>query len=387
MTWLSIAAVNLRRTARDRTNLFFMVLFPLLLIMVLGIAFGGDYAPRVAVVAPDGAPLAGRLVADLEETPGIDVRRVDEEAEARRDVEQGRATAVLTLPEDYDSALRAGREVRVRYVSRADETAQQVRALVAAVVDRQASRLAVAGALVEELRIGFDGALEAADAAATAVPDIEVETTTVGEAVFPEELDQFDISAPGMLLLFIFITSLTASTALIETRELGVSRRMYASPAPVRSIVAGEALGRVSVALVQGLVIMLGSALLFGVTWGDPVAAVALMLVFAFTAGGAGMLLGALGTSVQQAVAIGLLVALGAGALGGAMMPLEFFPPTMYAVAHVTPHAWAAEGFAVLVRHGGGLADILTEIAVLLGYGAVLFLAASWALRRALLRG
>ena len=29
-------------------------------------------------------------------------------------------------------------------------------------------------------------------------------------------------------------------------------------------------------------------------------------------------------------------------ALGGSMMPLEFFSPTMLTVAHFTPHAWAA---------------------------------------------
>jgi ABC-2 type transport system permease protein len=33
--------------------------------------------------------------------------------------------------------------------------------------------------------------------------------------------------------------------------------------------------------LVQGLVIMLGSALLFGVRWGDPVAAALLLVAFA----------------------------------------------------------------------------------------------------------
>ena len=43
--------------------------------------------------------------------------------------------------------------------------------------------------------------------------------------------------------------------ALIETRRLGL---------------AGEALGHFAIALVQGLIVMIGSALIFGVNWGNP---------------------------------------------------------------------------------------------------------------------
>lgn len=56
---------------------------------------------------------------------------------------------------------------------------------------------------------------------------------------------------------------------------------------------AGEALGRFAVALTQGLVIMVGSALLFGVGWGDPLGA-GVLLLFCLVGSGAAMLLGSL---------------------------------------------------------------------------------------------
>ena len=153
----------------------------------------------------------------------------------------------------------------------------------------------------------------------------------------------------------------------------------------MRNIVAGEALGRIGTAVVQGAVIMLGAAVLFRVTWGQPLAAVLLMTVFATVAGAAGMLLGSVARTPQQAIATGLLVGIGLSALGGAMMPLELYSPTLRSIAHVTPHAWAADAFATLVRHGGTVTEILPELAVLVGYAAVLFAAASWVLRRRLL--
>lgn len=382
MTPLRIAGVNLRRTLRDKTNLVFLVLFPLLLIMVLGLAFGGTYAPRLAVVVTGSNAWSEQFVTTLEATEGIDVQRFDGRSDAVRAVEEGKVEGVLVVPANYDLALRDGQDVTLAYVSRSDRTAQQLGTIVAAVVDQQSSRFSVARILQAEVGGDLDTTLGLTDATATAVPDVGVRTSTTGEAIFPETTGRFDLGASGQLLLFIFVTSMTASTALIETRKLGVSRRMFATPTSVRSIVAGEALGRVAIAVLQGVVIMAGSALLFGVSWGSPLVAVLLMLAFAVAAGGAGMLMGSLASSTEQAIALGLLLALGMGALGGSMMPLEFFSPTMNTVAHLTPHAWAADGFAELVRHDGGLSDVLNELGVLFAYGAVLFAAASWGLRR-----
>lgn len=387
MTPLVIAGVNLRLTLRDRTNAFFVVLFPMLMVMVLGLAFGGDYTPRVGVVAEGSGALTSALVKELGATDAVDVRDLDTREAAVTAVENGELESAVVIPADYDAALSEGRPVAVEYVSRADQYAQQVGMVVRGAVDEQASRLRVAGVLSERLGSDLSSSLELTDATAAAVEEVTVETSTSGEALFPADLGRFDIGASSQLLLFIFLTSMTSASALIETRRLGLSRRMLATPTRVSSIVAGEALGRVAVAVVQGLVIMAGSALIFGVSWGSPWAAITVMLLFAFVGGAAGMLLGSASKTPQQAIGAGLLVGLGFAALGGSMMPLEFFSPTMLTIAHLTPHAWASEAFATLVRHDGTIVDIATELAVLAGYAGVLFVAGAWLLRRRLLRG
>jgi ABC-2 type transport system permease protein len=386
VTALTIAAVNLRRALRDRTSLFFLVLFPMLLILVLGVAFGGESRPRLGVFDPVPSTLSRDLVAELESGGGVQVQLFGSRPDAVGAVEQGRAAGALILPPGYADLVGSGRAVTVDYVSQSDRTALQTGAVVAAAVRAQSSRLTVAKAL--EQRLGGDPAsmLTLTDSTTGAVPKVQVRTSSTGEALFPEDLGQFDIGASGQLLLFIFVTSMTAASALIITRSLGVSRRMYAAPTSLASIVAGEALGRVSIAVLQGAIIMVGSSVLFGVSWGDPLAAILLMILFAAVAGGAALLLGAVASNAEQAVAVGLLLGLGMGALGGSMMPLEFFSPAMVTAAHITPHAWAGDGFAELVRHDGGLVDVLPEAGVLALYAVVLFAVAAWGLRRSIVR-
>ncbi|MFE6508785.1 ABC transporter permease [Nocardioides sp. NPDC057767] len=387
MTAITIAWTNLRRSLKDRTNAFFFVLFPLLMITVLGIAFGGSYEPRVGVVQPVAGALSGDLVAALEDAEGIDVRHFESRAEAVEAVEEGGLEAAVVVPATYDDRLEGGRDTTVEYLSRSDRSAQQIGMIVRAVVDDEAGRYRVARTLQRELGGEFRPNLVRGDAFAGRVADVAVSTTTVGSAPLPEDLGRFDLGASSQLLLFIFVTSMTTAASLIETRRLGVARRMFATPTRVATIVAGEALGRVAIAVVQGLVIMIGAALLFGVSWGNPIAAALMMLLFATVAGGAGMVLGAAATNAQQSIAVGLLAGLGISALGGSMMPLEFYSPTMLTIAHLTPHAWAADGFATLVRHDGTVLDILPQLGVLASFAAALFGIGSWALRRRILTG
>jgi ABC-2 type transport system permease protein len=112
----------------------------------------------------------------------------------------------------------------------------------------------------------------------------------------------------------------------------------------------------------------------------------ALVLAFCLVGCGAGMLLGSTLRNEAQAGAVALLVGLGLAAFGGSMVPLEVFPDAVRTAAHTTPHAWGNDAFSDLLAGDTGLADVLPEIAVLLGYASVLLALAVWRLHVALTR-
>jgi ABC-2 type transport system permease protein len=217
-----------------------------------------------------------------------------------------------------------------------------------------------------------------------AAASVTVRSTIVGD----KEDDPTSIRAVlagGELTLFIFLTSMFGAQALLSSRQLGVTRRTRAAPVANPSIIAGEAISRYIVAMLQAGIIIIGTIVLFGVDWHSPAAVLLLSAAMALVGTGAAMLLGTFGRSEQQVAAVALLVGLVMAALGGSMQPLEFFPSGMRHMAFaVTPHAWMNDGLWKILVDGAGVRDVLPAVGVLTGVGVVLLAIASRALARRL---
>jgi ABC-2 type transport system permease protein len=381
--WIAVA--NFQRMFRVRANIFFVFVFPMALILVVGATFGGSSSPRLGVVTQGSGPLTAALVRQLDRTPRLRVVPVSDPGSLLTQVERGNLEAGLVIPAGYDTALRAGRGVTVSYMARPDQSSQQLGQTVRGAVATQAALVGAAQfAVTEHSAPSFAAGLAAASRISPAVPAVSVTQTTAGTSVFPQNLGQFDEGAWTELVLFLFLIALTGAVALIETRRLGLALRMLATPTSPATVIAGETLGRVLISVIQAGVIIFGSALLFGVNWGQPVGVAAVVILFALVAAGAGMVLGTSFRNEQQTAGFSLLLGLGLGALGGCMVPLEIFSPTLRRVAHITPQAWANDAFARLVGHGASVAGILPQLGVLAAYAVVLLALASWRLRRVL---
>lgn len=388
MRTLTIARLTLARFVRDRANIFFVFVFPLALVLLIGLQFGGDQTPVLAVVAPDD-PVASRLVEDLSTRDGVTVEIYGTRQLAIDAVAAGRTEAVFVLPDDYAAALQRG-EASVGFVTRPDGGGEALRPVVSEAVGRQAIGATAASVAAEVTglpRQRFDRLADDLSAAPSAVTIEQVSVQGDGLAAELGGMGRFDLGASSQLVLFVFITSLTAAAGLIQERNRGLVTRMLSTPTHTRQIVLGIALGRFGVALFQGAYIMFGALLLFGVDWGHPVGALAVLAIFSAVSAGAGMLLGALASNDTQANGIGVGLGLGLAALGGSMMPLEIFPETMRRIASITPHAWANRAFADLVRRDLGPSAILPELAVLGAMAAVVLTAAVWRLRQVTLAG
>ncbi|MDU0312242.1 ABC transporter permease [Phycicoccus sp. M110.8] len=387
MTALTLAWTELRRAARDRTFLFFALFLPFMVILLIGVTTSGFAQERVAVVQGDRSAMANSLVTELDAAPGLQVVRVaDREAGVQR-LRSGEVTAVVLVPPDFSTTLEAGRSVVLPVlttgaVGSGGSTLTTIRSVVA----RQAATVQAAAFATE--RVGGTFAQNRARALAlqSQAPVAGVRTVVVDSASNYLPLG-FSYSAPTMLVLFVFINAMAGGAAIIQTRRLGIFSRALAAPVRPRDLVLGEGLCYLTLAAAQAALIVVVGAVVFGVGWGDPLAAGLLIGVWCLVGTGAGLVSGTLFHTPEQASAIGPAVGIAFGMLGGCMWPLEIVPAGVRAAGHLTPHAWAVDAWVTLLSRGGGVGDILVELAVLAGFAVLLLATATLRLRRSLVTG
>lgn len=389
MRLLAIARVELVRLLRDRSNLFFVLVLPLLLVVLIGAQFGGSFDARIGVVGPADDPVAEAVVADLEARDGIATETYDDRDALLDAVSRNVLSAGLVLPDDLGVRLSEGGSVEVAFIAQPDAGSLSLRTVVEAALAEPAAVAAAATAAAEDAEAAPGELAATAQDLRDRLPRVEVTTEAVGGDELAQEfagLGQFDLGASTQLVLFTFLTALTGSAALIQTRKLGVATRMASTPTSIPAILGGQAAGRIAVALFQAGYIVVATLLLFQVNWGSPLATGAVIVLFAIAAGAAGMLIGSVASNDAQAGGLGIGLGIGLAALGGSMLPLEFYPPGMRIVAAVTPHYWANQAMAEIIRRDGTIVDVLPQLGVLAAFCIALLALASWRLYRALIR-
>jgi ABC-2 type transport system permease protein len=384
MTAVTIAWTELRRAARDRTFLFFVLFLPFMVILLIGVTTSGFTQERVGVVQGDRSPLADSLVTSLDAAPGLRVVHVASRGAGVERLRAGEVTAVVVVPADFASTLQSGGAVVVPVLSSgAVGSGGSTLTTIRSVVARQAAT--VQAAAFATARVGGTFAQNHARAVAlqrrSPVAGVRTEVVDSASSYLPLG---FSYSAPTMLVLFVFINATAGGAAIIQTRRLGIFSRALAAPVRPRDLVLGEGLCYLSLAVAQAALIVLVGGLVFGVDWGNPLAATALVAVWCLVGTGAGLVSGTLFHTPEQASAIGPAVGIAFGMLGGCMWPLEIVPAGVRAAGHLTPHAWAVDAWVTLLSRGGGLADILGPLAVLSGFALVLLAVATLRLRRSL---
>jgi len=385
--WI-IAVEELRRVVRDRIGLAFVVVLPVVIMVIIGATIGA--APRhtaIGVVDLDGSEDAERLIEALDDPDLLDVSRYDDVATLERDIRTRLISGGVAIPRGYGEVTGStGEPATVRLLSdRTQSTSVSVGTIVTNVVARQAAHLGAADFVSSEVGGTPQENLDRVRSVEERVSVVGVQVDTVGRESLEAD-SQYAYTAPSNLVLFTFINTVTGAAALVESRRLGVTRRMLAAPVSVTSIVVGQGLSRFGIALLQSLLILGIGAVMFGVSWGDPVAVGVLAVLFAVLASSAGLLVATLAEDPDKVPAIAIPVSIALAMLGGCMWPLEVVPSWVRTLGHFTPHAWAMDAWIALIFEDGDLRAISGNLAVLGAIAAALLVTAVWRMRRSLTR-
>lgn len=171
MTALALAGAELRRVTRDRTFLFFVVVLPVLVILLIGLTTAGSTNIRIATVPGSSTPLASQPVRDLEASPALTTQRAATRGKGVDALRRGEVEAVVVLPPTLDADLRTGGSTQIPVLVSGDlQSGQAAVTAVSSVVAPDAATVQAATFATARSRLSFDQNLTATRALQSQTP-------------------------------------------------------------------------------------------------------------------------------------------------------------------------------------------------------------------------
>lgn len=339
-TLWSLSRVMVLGMVRDRTAVFFMLLFPLMFLLLFGALFQSDGGSRVTVAQVGPVEVLDSLgdeqLAALDESMRLE--RVGDRAQALEDVRQGSLDGAV-WEEDGEVSL---------FVSAAGQAGSGV----------------VTGLV--------NGLVQEANVAATGQePAYRVTTGQVED----ESVKPIQFLAPGLLGWAVAMgASFMSALTLVNWRKKRLLRRLWLAPIRPAHVVGARVGVSVALSMVQ-LVVFLGVAVipfyglqLTGSWW----LAIPLVVCGTLAFMSVGLVIGAWAKTEEAANGALQVVIMPMAFLSGSFFATDNMPGWLNAVAQALPLRHLNEAMMSVLSRGGGLSDALPAMGILLLFAAVL---------------
>ena len=173
----AITTTNIKRLMRDPSTIFFVFVFPMLLVLVLGASFGGGFTPKVGLLLEGQGQFAQAFSDELTSDDDFTTVDYDDRDLLLEDVERGVVQMAVVIPADYDTKIMSGQVAEIEFVGRADQSVVQYRSTIEAVVAGESAIVRAARLLETEGLNSFEEGTTLARAMATGSTGPEVEVS------------------------------------------------------------------------------------------------------------------------------------------------------------------------------------------------------------------
>jgi ABC-2 type transport system permease protein len=386
---LDITSKDLVQLLRDRKVFLFLLFMPLVVTFLFGFAFGGFSStsdPRLPVgfIDQDQSWLSRQLHDLLANSEVILLQDypASQAADLQTAVAGGKQSAGIIVPAGYSHSMLGGKPARLILIADTSTAAgRSVESETLTRVIRLESAVRTADSLERAAgsQVPFTYAFEN-DIQRWQEPPIRVSETTSAAIKAKSSGNQaLAQTSPAMMLQFAIAGLLTSASILVNERKSRSLQRMLTTATSRAHILLGHYLAIFILIFCQFLVLLTFGQVLLKVDYSTSYLG---MLLVAFTAAlciaALGLMIGVLAKSEEQAVIYSLIPMFVFAGLGGAWVPLDVTGPVFQTIGHISPVAWAMDGFKNISVRSLGFNSTLIPAAALVGYGLLFFFLAAW---------
>jgi ABC-2 type transport system permease protein len=373
----AIVEREMRRFRRSPTLIMMSLVMPIVQLVVLGYAFGGQVKHlKVALVDQDHGLPAVRMH-ELANAVGANAQTFEtteyaDMGEAVGDLRDGRLNGVIAIPPGFSRRAIAKDDPRVALIE--DNTDAFVSGSLAATF----------GGLVE----AFNQRLGTSGAAAGNVPRLSAQTSADVVEVYPY-VPYIQYLLPGSVVMSVFMMVMIGGGIIfVDDKARGLHEGYLVTPVTRLELILGFNLSGAIKAVIAGVVLMTIGSLIAGVPNPfDPLRLGRLFVVILVTA----FALVSMMFLLMVRVSDPLIPRATFGLLNtflyfpsGAVYPQQAFPAWMQAIAKVDPFTYAVHALKCLLLKNTGFAAIGFDLAYLVAFSLITMTTATLLFRRTL---
>ena len=396
---LAIAFNSLKVTFRDKGNLIWLIIMPIVWTTLLGTMSttgGGDEKIPVGFLNSDRG-IYGEVFEEIlrkEESIKIVAMAEDDEDKMRNLVKDTKLSVGLIIPDNFSEKLKVREQVEIEILKSERNSSYFLEELIEKVAERISIDALAANFTVEKIserrmvleeevledeeEKAWEEAFVKADAFFEPAPSIGIEYVVLSVEKRDENIPiGMEASSPGFAVMFVMMGVCFAGVAMVQERHNKTLARLLTTPTEKFFIISGKMLGFFLVGFIQFMILILFGQLVLKVNWGNlPLGVLLLVISYVLSVTGLGTLLSVVVRTSAQAGAFAVLISIVTSMLGGAWWPIEIVPKFMQNIARFTPQYWAINGFNKIITRGFGITEILPNFYVLLAISAISLLLA-----------
>ncbi|MCW4020091.1 MAG: ABC transporter permease [Candidatus Bathyarchaeota archaeon] len=382
---------DLMELFRNKMGLVMLVLMPIFMMAMVGFIFPSNMSIShisIALVNEDEGygsyPRASEmLIATLEgmnnSTDMITIANASDFDELREMIQRGEVEGGIIIPNNFTSSLMTGRQGTITIVT--DQSNPQMSMLLQTVLKEVFDQI---GTWVAQQNVQNLSPVINEDNSLAVVKPYKVQT----EGAVPGHLSYFDFMAPGLMAMTVMMSVMTGLPAAIShEKEVGTLDGMMVAPIRRLVIILGKTFAQTIRGLLQGALILALAVALFGVTIRGSIPLIfALLILGVFSFVGLGVVITSFAKDQETAGMVMMTLMFPMMFLSGVFFPIQQMPLFMQNISKVLPLTYAATALRKVMVLGAGVPMITTELAVLMGFGAVTTIIAVPTFKKAMTR-
>ncbi len=365
----AIVERELRRFKRSPILIIISMVFPLVQLVVLGYAFGGNVKHlKIAVVDQDGGLPAVRIrelaLAVAGGARTFDTVSYADQGQAVQDLRNGRVNGVLTIPPEFSRRVLAREDPRIALIE--DNTDNFVSATL----------------------VGATSSLLQSFSPPGPMPRIAPTPTLDVVEVYPY-VPYVQYLLPGIVVMSIFMMVMIGGGIIfIDDKARGLHEGYLVTPISKFELIAGFNVSGTIKAVLAGVSIMVVGSLIAGIPMPfDPLRLIRMFIVISVTS----FALISMMFLIMVRVSDPLMPRAIFGVLNtllyfpsGAIYPQQGFPAWMQVIAKIDPFTYAVHAFKSLLLKNTGLGAVTFDLFYLVVFSAICMTAATALFKRTL---